>query len=655
MAQMNQQNQSQKGSHSWSFKQVAKKDLDNRQWPFKVVRDEGRPTKMEARSITDLNRSFEGTPYNLNDCPTVKGRYTLLFEYFKMRYANFTDKITHLLLTYDSAYFLLKDEREVRHFTFGNNVLQMEDLNGILSNILYKSKYLDNNIKQSFQMYKDSKDVMYENQLKKDIQFYISIRKKIRTLDNNKPMVDILKSELNFTSLQYLVFVPYPQIAKDFRNTVVEGFMRNNIAVNTYPEVMAEVEKLPTLNMEIVGLQEFISSVEKKECHRTLRKVYLLKFGDSLTIETVKKLFLNITNSSFTQGLQYISDAEKSRMDARNQEIQKQTQEEKKALNDTEAIQRQQKKLENIYNEFGKSLKIIYFITDMMTETLTLYKAGEEKNNSEFDAWIKNYRPSKMKTRVGEVYHHRETRPNEGLPLKNILIEVSKSVPQEYITELGLDENLFIELLNTFDELIVPTYFKNDTHTFKSIGCDLTTSEGISKTEAVFEKINHELIILFESTLGNQLATFGTFMGRYGASGVSIAKIIVSNLVGLYKDRRFVLTENVKECANAAYYMIENNKSTLEDYKPADKNSDLNTYSTFVNKYLYELFGNIETKTHSDSESEKEKEFRKLQNLFDVYACVLDIINQCEDLISKEHQIGLLVEKLQTGVGRLYK
>ena len=76
----------------------------------------------------------------------------------------------------------------------------------------------------------------------------------------------------------------------------------------------------------------------------------------------------------------------------------------------------------------------------MMTETLTLYKAGEEKNNSEFDAWIKNYRPSKMKARINEVYHRRETRTNEQIPLKNILIELSKTAPKEYIEELGLDK-----------------------------------------------------------------------------------------------------------------------------------------------------------------------------------------------------------------------
>ena len=158
MAQMNQQNQSQKGSHSWSFKPVAKKDLDNRQWPFKVVRDEGRPTKMEARSITDLNRSFEGTPYNLNNCPVVKSRYTLLYEVLRDRYGNVLNKITHLYLTLDTVYFMTSDNPEVKYFTYAPNPLTVNDAQGIVNGLLYKSGVPVETIKKRFEEYKKTND-----------------------------------------------------------------------------------------------------------------------------------------------------------------------------------------------------------------------------------------------------------------------------------------------------------------------------------------------------------------------------------------------------------------------------------------------------------------------------------------------------------------
>lgn len=663
MAQVNNTNNTgNKIQHTWSFKSVAKKDLNMNQWPFKVVRDEGKPSKMEARSITDLNKSFDGTVYNLTDCPKVKSRYTLLYEIFKNRYVQYISKITHLLITFDSVYFITSDDSNVRGGMYANDVLKSDDLNGLMSSLLYKTGYLENNIKTAFQGYKQSQGQdEYRNQLVKEVQVYLNMRKKIRVMDTTKPMVDVLKSELNFTSLQYLIFVPYPNMAKDYQNTVIEGFMRNNIVVNNNPELVSEIKKLPTLNGEIGGLQTFISSLEKKEFHRTIRKVYLLKPSEPISVESIKKLFLNVTNSSFTNGLQYISDAEKARMTARSQEITKKTEDEKKALNETDAVQRQQQKLTNIYAEFGKSLTIITALTDMMTETLELYKAGEDKNNSEFDAWIKNYKPSKMKARIDEVFHRKYNKTDAEIPLKNILKELANNAPEGFLANYNLDEILFNELLETFDDLVIPTYFKNDKHTFKSIGCDLTTNEGIAKTEQILKKINSELTTLFEATLGNQLATFGTFMKRYGVAGVTIAKIIVSNLVDLYKDKVFVLTENVKECANAASYLLDTGKSTLEEYAPGlvkvndTIESNLNVASDFVMKYVNELFDNIKSKTHSDGDSEKEKEERKLQNLFEVYECVYDIINQCEDLIMKEHNRGKLVEKLQTGIRKLFK
>ena len=46
-------------NHSWAIKELTRNDvLATNQWPIKVVRDEGKQTKMEIRSITDLNNAI---------------------------------------------------------------------------------------------------------------------------------------------------------------------------------------------------------------------------------------------------------------------------------------------------------------------------------------------------------------------------------------------------------------------------------------------------------------------------------------------------------------------------------------------------------------------------------------------------------------------
>lgn len=635
MAQMNQQKQNQKGSHSWSFKPVAKKDLDNRQWPFKVVRDEGRPTKMEARSITDLNRSFEGTPYNLNECQIVKGRYTLLFECFKARYSAVTDKITHILLTYDSMYFLLKDETEVKHFTFGNNVLQMEDLNGLLSSILYKCKYLDNNIRQSFQMYKDSKDPEYENQLKKEIQFYITTRKKMKILDNSKPMIDVLKSELNFTSLQYLIFMPYPEMAKDYQRYVIEGFRRNNIEVTSMPEMIEEVKKLPSLNQEVSAVDEFVKGLERKEFYRSIRKVYLLSNKNPLSASTVKDLFLKVNKSDFSVGRIYISEAEIKAIEQNRINAQKDLEKAQKEENLAKAKEIEEK--EKVEKALDKCVPAIKDISNMvklmvmsMMECENIYSAGAVANTVEFGIWIKEYKKSLIQNKIDAAYTYRHKNTDKTIPVCSVLAEVVAN--ENLNSKVGI---FTLEDLEYFKNNIVPTYFKDDRHTFKSIGCGFNKLEEVEVLNKTLLEIKDNMVELFEIFIGTQYALFGTFMKRYGIGGINIVKNLLTYLKGIYVDGKpLYITENVKERANEVFYMIYQGKGNLDNYSSEIAHTEMGQFADFVMTYLKLISNNnVTLLTHSDVSNVKEVQ---LINLYKTYQGIVLVISQCKKLCNLE-------------------
>ena len=637
MAQVNNpnSNMNQKSSHNWSFKPVAKKDLDNRQWPFKVVRDEGRPTKFEARSITDLNRSFEGTPYNLNDCPIVKSRYTLLFNYFRDRYAAMTDKITHLLLTYDSVYFLLKDENEVRHFTFGTNILQMEDLNGLLSNILYKCKYLDNSIKQTFQMYKDSKDITYENQLKKEIQFYISTRKKMKMLDNSKPMIDVLKSELNFTSLQYLIFMPYPEIAKDYQRYVVEGFRRNNIEVTSMPEMVEEVKKLPSLHMEVEAIEDFVKALERKEFYRSIRKVYLIGNKTELTNQTVKDLFLKVNKPDFSVGRVYISDAEIKAIEQNRINAQKDLEKAQKEENLAKAKEIEER--EKVEKALDKCIPVIKDISNMvklmvmsMKECENIYSAGAVANTVEFGIWIKEYKKSLIQNKIDAAYTYRHKNNDKTIPVCSVLAEVVANENLNFKVSI-----LTLEDLEYFKNNVVPTYFKDDRHTFKSIGCGFNKLEEVEVLNKTLLEIKDNMVELFEIFIGTQYALFGTFMKRYGIGGINIVKNLLTYLKGIYVDGKpLYITENIKERANEVFYMIHQGKGNLDNYSSEKAHAEIGQYADFVMTYLKLISNNnVTLLTHSDVSNVKEVQ---LLNLYKTYQGIVFVISQCKKLCNLE-------------------
>lgn len=621
----------------WKRSNVAKKDLNANQWPFKIVRTMSGSKNMECRSLTDLNKSFEGTPYNLNTCDKVKSRYTLLFEAFKNRYGNITDKITHLLLTFDSLYFRTSESSEIKYFTYAKNPIEVEDAYFVINSYLYKSKYFDNIIKTDFQMYKQSNNMDYVNQLDKDIKEYIKARKHMKILDNNKSIIDVLKSELNFTSLKYLFFVPSPKNARDYRAMVKEGFrLKYNIDVSMYPNLNNEVLKIITLNDEVRGLKAFIEGLDKKEYYRSIIKVFYKDNIAELNLTTVKELFLKASASNYLEDCKYISDAEKRRISKEKEEAQKKLdkamesekisrikeEEEKKKLDE------KKKSIKSViktnYDNILNMLAIMYLIWDKNNK---IFIKGQEKNDVETKIWMKEYNPDWMQQRINALYGYKHKNLDNSLPLTTILTDLNN------LEDFAIpDASKWITI---FDKYLVPTYFKDDRKTSKSIGCDLTSiknSESLSvedlqKLDVIVNQVEKKIVELFEIYLGLQYATFGAFMVRYGIGGIDIAKILVSDLTNTLNSP-FVLTANVEERANEAFYLVHNNKNSFDDGFDGSKLQELEgALYGFVKKYLEKINNNgVIMKTHTDEGKSSNIELQIL-NLFEVAFSVEYILN----------------------------
>lgn len=657
MAQMNQQNNMRpqntqssgnRQSHSWSFDNVAKKDLNKSQWPFKVVRDKGKPTKMEIRSLTDLNRSFDGTPYNLNDCPRVKSRYSLLFDRFSLINKNedVTSCITHLLLTYDAVYYLVqkKDGKgpELRGFTYGSDCLKQEDLNGLLSNVLYRSKYLDNNIKQAFKLYNDSEDMVYYNSLRKEVELYLNVRKKLRVLDNSKPIIDVLKSELNFTNLQYLVFMPYPEIAKDYQSLILEGLMRNNIEPTSIPEMMEELKKLPTLNSEIQGVEEFKKGLDRKDYYKSIRKVYMLGPRE-LTKENVWNLFKSITSDKFSVEPIYISEAEQKR-------IEKEMVRKEKDYNDIMQAKNEVKC--EIKANYVDIMTMIFSMNDIFKTCNLIHEKGLEQRNVEYDIWIKYYKPSLISTYVDSVYNYRMRKSNKpkNYPISTIL-KAMQSHSDFAVNFITVDD------IDFFNTNLVPTYFKDDRRSLDSIECsNFNAIAHLKNLNTILKDIKSEMFVLFESFLGTEYALFGMFMKRYGIGGIEITKILIKNFVNKYQNKYFNITENVKECANSAFYMLVTNTSNLDEYDPvvaasSDEKAGIGEFSHFVVKYLTEISGKTPNTLVPQTTSSKEVEMLKYKYLFETLFSVVDIIDLAKSLVYLDTISGSNLERILAVIG----
>jgi len=634
--------------HTWEIAEVSKKELNANQWPFKIVKNKGQSSRMDIRSITDLKKSFEGTPYNFNECDRIDSRYTKLLNKFR-NLASITPDITHLLITFDSVYYQVQRKngsdgnitKEIKNFRFSEDLIKPEEFNGLICGLLLSGGYLENTVKETFLMYnnmcKQGENIPDTN-LRSAVQNYINNRKKVRVLDNSKPLIDILKSELNFTSLQYLYFIPYPNNSKDYPSLVRDWFNSNKIAVAAYPLMNEMINRLPSLQGEKQGLSDFVNGLRNGDYYKSLRKVFVFSYNEQLTPETISAFF----ESSNTDKLKavYVSEAEKIRKEQEDKKLEK-------------ANAEFNEELKEVKGDIASSYLLISMMISSMNSILRkneeVHSQGKEVNDAEYGIWIKEYEKSKISNRIIDVYDYR----NKDCERKNsdVIYPITKILLALQSNSEFTNNKLSQEDIHYFASY-VPTYFKDDRGSLKSLGCEnLSSIEDLKKLNKILNDIKDEIRKLFEVFLGVQYATFGAFMIRYGYGGMKIAKVLVTDLVNSYVNKTFNITPNVKECANDAFYLVNTVGGKLVGEKAGYNEEDEieNKFRNFVMTYLKEISGSeVNTLVHSNS---PKPEVYKYANLFDVLSSVNDIVDNTRTLVHldtySEDNVRKMVEEVQ--------
>jgi len=634
--------------HTWEIAEVSRKELNANQWPFKIVKNKGQSSRMDIRSITDLKKSFEGTPYNFNECDRIDSRYTKLLNKFR-NLASITPDITHLLITFDSVYYQVQRKngsdgnitKEIKNFRFSEDLIKPEEFNGLICGLLLSGGYLENTVKETFLMYnnmcKQGENIPDTN-LRSAVQNYINNRKKVRVLDNSKPLIDILKSELNFTSLQYLYFIPYPNNSKDYPSLVRDWFNSNKIAVAAYPLMNEMINRLPSLQGEKQGLSDFVNGLRNGDYYKSLRKVFVFSYNEQLTPETISAFF----ESSNTDKLKavYVSEAEKIRKEQEDKKLEK-------------ANAEFNEELKEVKGDIASSYLLISMMISSMNSILRkneeVHSQGKEVNDAEYGIWIKEYEKSKISNRIIDVYDYR----NKDCERKNsdVIYPITKILLALQSNSEFTNNKLSQEDIHYFASY-VPTYFKDDRGSLKSLGCEnLSSIEDLKKLNKILNDIKDEIRKLFEVFLGVQYATFGAFMIRYGYGGMKIAKVLVTDLVNSYVNKTFNITPNVKECANDAFYLVNTVGGKLVGEKAGYNEEDEieNKFRNFVMTYLKEISGSeVNTLVHSNS---PKPEVYKYANLFDVLSSVNDIVDNTRTLVHldtySEDNVRKMVEEVQ--------
>ena len=652
MAQYNnsrpQGNVSNVQKHTWEIAEVTKKELNANQWPFKIVKNKGQSSRMDIRSITDLKKSFEGTPYNFNDCGRIDSRYTKLFKKFK-NYAEITPDITHLLITFDSIYFQVQRKntsdgnitKEIKSFRFSEDLIKSDEFNGLICGLLLNGGYLENTVKENFVMYnnmcKQGENIPDTN-LRSAVQNYINNRKKVRVLDNSKPLIDILKSELNFTSLQYLYFIPYPNNSKDYPSLVRDWFNSNKIAVTAYPVMNEMINRLPSLQGEKQGLSDFVNGLRNGDYYKSLRKVFVFSYNEQLTPETISAFFES-ANTDKLKAL-YVSDAEKIRKEQEDKKLEKANAEFNEEL---------KKEKSDVLSNYAVISMMISSMNSILRKNEEVHNQGKEVNDAEYGIWIKEYEKSKISNRILDIYSYRRAEfkksgNNNIYPITKILLALQSN------SEFANDK-LSAEDIQYFASY-VPTYFKDDKGSLKSLGCEnLNSIEDLKKLNKILVYIKEDIRKLFEIFLGVQYATFGSFMIRYGLGGLSIAKVLITDFANSYTNKSFNITPNVKEYANDGFYLVNTIGGKLVGENAGYNKEDEidNKFRNFVMTYLKEISGSeVNTLSHTNTEK---PEMYKYIYLFDVLSSVNDIVDYTRTLVHldtfSEDNVRKMVEEIQ--------
>lgn len=582
-----------KKTYNWSFKPVAQKDFNLNQWPFKFIRDEGKTTKMECRSLSALKDSFNGTTYNTKDCSRVLSRYSALVQLFKERYAKEVTKITHMVITFNEIYFMVENENTVKGGTYSTLLCSVEDIKKLQMGFDVSNKVSETVINTIFNEYKNTKNPILLDELRNQISYYINARKSMVMLDNNKFIIDLFTHyDLNFSSLRYLIVIPSPKVgALDYQSCIYMGMKESGF---NSPMVESEICKIPSLKDEISELERFANIMNEKKVLKSLRKVYCLNgFEDYVNKDVAKNLFLACADSNNKNGLLYLAPLtpeERKEIDAKIEALQKVKGED-------------EQKIQKCKEEFTREFQYIVDIIDRVSKLLI---QGEHystvTNVVEKTSWVDNMIVNTLGKDIQKEYDYKRSLKNEESKQYGEISSLNA------FAELGVTEglgNISTETLSVFNK-IIPTYVKDNRKTINSLNIGFDTYEKAERTVKMLRFLRTQIFRLLEVFIGAEYGIItGLYMKRFKISGMTICV----NLMPTIRNKPFVYSKNVLDIAERYLYNKLGTSLIPEDpnFYQTEKGKDIiGEYLSFCKKSIDFINGNeIEPLTHTGDGNEK--------------------------------------------------
>lgn len=605
--QVNQNNKNQrvnKGSYTWYRKEV--KDYNNALWPFEFVRQ---PGNVKCRSISALDDSFKDTPYNLNDSESGYGRYEFL-SYYLLKIKDKLPKITHLAIGYSCIYYLLEGETEPKGMVYRT---QLCNIDKVANGVDYTNGITKKKISMLFDNYKMSKNVGVAYELQNTVEYYINVRKNMKTLGSEKPMIDIFTNpDITLPSLKYFVFLENTDAnAYDYRNYVLAklGF---------------DSQKLQSIQTELNSFIEFVRYLNDGGKYKKLKRVFSMPDNLLFTMNTstvdlkmVKELFKSISNPSYKEYLQYsapLTEEETETIDRNIKELSN--------LKDNPQVSEKKNAFEHEYNQIYNLLKKMAVV---LSENDYCYQSA---SNVEKDVWAKYLSSSSgIKEMMQSEYDYKR---NNMVINADEIYNIMAVLGLHNATETNTDAR---EIINAVVE-ILPTYFKDSRKTVNSMGIGFENIDKATKSVEVIKKLKRQLLDAFEVFVGCQYGILAIYMSRFMNVFDKVQAIgLATNLMPSIKSdsRKLCCSKNILSVAERCLYKklgFSLNKSDSNFYGSEEAKSKLGKYESFC-KAVIDVVNGADTPllTHTD-ESGSPKPDVKVSNLMAQYDCISFIIEQ---------------------------
>ena len=490
---------------------------------------------------------------------------------------------------------------------------QLCNIDKVANGVDYTNGITKKKISMLFDNYKMSKNVGVAYELQNTVEYYINVRKNMKTLGSEKPMIDIFTNpDITLPSLKYFVFLENTDAnAYDYRNYVLAklGF---------------DSQKLQSIQTELNSFIEFVRYLNDGGKYKKLKRVFSMPDNLLFTMNTstvdlkmVKELFKSISNPSYKEYLQYsapLTEEETETIDRNIKELSN--------LKDNPQVSEKKNAFEHEYNQIYNLLKKMAVV---LSENDYCYQSA---SNVEKDVWAKYLSSSSgIKEMMQSEYDYKR---NNMVINADEIYNIMAVLGLHNATETNTDVR---EIINAVVE-ILPTYFKDSRKTVNSMGIGFENIDKATKSVEVIKKLKRQLLDAFEVFVGCQYGILAIYMSRFMNVFDKVQAIgLATNLMPSIKSdsRKLCCSKNILSVAERCLYKnlgFSINKSDSNFYGSEESKSKLGKYESFC-KAVIDVINGADTPllTHTDESGSPNPDV-KVSNLMEQYDCILFIIEQ---------------------------